>query len=88
MSCVSEELRRPVHFGDWRGTRKALPDVTIWAEDQQHCTHTVAGEMKTPWTLDLGQLMSGASVAGRDEFEEEFTLWAGKFSHCRRILRA
>lgn len=78
MTCVGSELRMHLYFGDWQGDRDSgIPDVTIW---DQNSVAKIAGEMKTPWTLNLRRLMSenDPDRPTREEFEQTFTLCAGK----------
>lgn len=58
MTCVGHDLRMQLRFGDWHDTtaeRKA--DTTIWDAAGKP---VVAGEAKTPWTLDLQELIDPA----------------------------
>ncbi|KAL9037109.1 MAG: hypothetical protein Q9180_003910, partial [Flavoplaca navasiana] len=79
MSRVGHELNLPLCFGDWKGKRQDIPDVTVWVEGQTTQAARIAGEMKTPWTCPLGPLMSDTHPdrpTDRDDFEGKFTRWA------------
>ena len=77
MSCVGHELGLPLCFGDWKGKRENMPDVTVWRENQPRQASRIAGEMKTPWTCPLGPLMDN-NHPDPDDFHTHFTSWAGE----------
>ncbi|KAL8848577.1 MAG: hypothetical protein Q9221_006410 [Calogaya cf. arnoldii] len=59
MTCVGEDLAPPmyVYFGDWcYGGAGTVPDLTIWSADAMP-EPLVVGEVKTPWTLNLDNIM-------------------------------
>ncbi|KAI4235655.1 MAG: hypothetical protein LQ349_003008 [Xanthoria aureola] len=85
MTCVGSELRMHLYFGDWQGDRDSgVPDVTIW---DQNSVAKIAGEMKTPWTLNLGRLMSETDPdrPTREDFEQTFTLCAGQVANYMKL---
>ncbi|KAL8871045.1 MAG: hypothetical protein Q9174_003048, partial [Haloplaca sp. 1 TL-2023] len=84
MSCVGQELRLPMCFGDWHGGTKHIPDVTIWKKTAAKPTARVAGELKAPWTCNLLEVMSDADsddAADILSFESDFSAWAGQVAN-------
>lgn len=53
MTCVGINLGMQLRFGQWHGEQDAIPDITIWT---QNFEALVAGEAKTPWTVNLSDI--------------------------------
>lgn len=63
-----------LRFGDWHGQSAAEPDLTIW---DQNNNATVAGEVKTPWTVDLQGMMDD-ELTDYESYFTSLTRSAGK----------
>ncbi|KAL8651994.1 MAG: hypothetical protein Q9210_002946 [Variospora velana] len=83
MTCVGMELRMGLRFGDWHGATKQKPDITIWKQSHESL---VAGEVKTPWTLDLGAMMAH-EYSNRESFMREFTRCIGQVANYMKTYR-
>lgn len=75
MTCVGLDLEMKLYFGDYYGSHETIPDLTIWDENTQAL---VAGEAKTPWTLDLRRTMELENTSDHETFMTSFTWSAGK----------
>ncbi|KAL8944839.1 MAG: hypothetical protein Q9211_000446 [Gyalolechia sp. 1 TL-2023] len=75
MTAVGEDLGMDLSFGDWYARpSKLVPDITIWGPNK---TPMVVGEVKTPWTLNIEQMMADEDD-DYEQFHDQFTLSAGK----------
>ncbi|KAL8900638.1 MAG: hypothetical protein Q9207_005597 [Kuettlingeria erythrocarpa] len=77
MTCVGLDIGMRLRFGAWHGRGKGLPDLTIW--DRNH-NALVAGEVKTPWTLDLGEMMA-TEDGNNPQFRRDFPTSAGQVAN-------
>ena len=50
MTCVGMDVGMNLRFGDWHGSSRTKPDITIWNGNEQAM---LAGEVKAPWTTTL-----------------------------------
>ncbi|KAL8946995.1 MAG: hypothetical protein Q9222_006677 [Ikaeria aurantiellina] len=84
MTCVGLDLGMHLYFGDWHGQQtKGIADLTIWNQENQAL---IAGEVKTPWTVDLGDLMESEETdPDPDQFLEEFSQRAGQVAYYMKL---
>ena len=68
MTYVGFDTDVKLRFGDWHGSSDFIPDITIWNANN---TALVAGEIKTPWTVDLGAIMA-REESNHELFHQQF----------------
>ncbi|KAL9598458.1 MAG: hypothetical protein Q9219_004494, partial [cf. Caloplaca sp. 3 TL-2023] len=78
MTGVGLDTGMRLRFGDWyKPHERFLPDITIW--DDQNVSR-VAGEVKTPWTINLGAIMNYEDQ-DLGTFRQAFTHTAGQIAN-------
>ena len=65
-----------LRFGDWHGSWRTKPDITIWDGNNQAM---LAGEVKAPWTTTLRRTMQNENP-NSSVFADTFTRSAGQCS--------
>ncbi|KAL8949739.1 MAG: hypothetical protein Q9222_004185 [Ikaeria aurantiellina] len=83
MSHVGLDLGMHLYFGDWHDKSHLVPDLTIWTDEGDNSVPKVCGEMKTPWTLELGDDMA-VDNEDPDRFETVFAARAGQIANYMR----
>ncbi|KAI4221283.1 MAG: hypothetical protein L6R36_007013 [Xanthoria steineri] len=76
MTCVGSDLDPDMHlyFPDWWDEGAKVPDLTVWSANTRPL---IVGEVKTPWTLDLEDIMSHEPHRGQ-RFVGRFMRSAGQ----------